>query len=450
MQAQVEELGDNKIRLTVEVSAHDLEHAVEHAASDLAAAAKIPGFRKGKVPMPVLLQRVGKDRLYAEAVESHISGWFWNAAAEARLRPIDQPEYAYELPESDDGPWRFAATVAVQPKPQLPDWRELEVPSAEAEIPDELVEQALSDLQTTAADLSPVDDRGAQPGDVLVIDLELKDDARRDYVVELGSGRLAQQLETALAGATVGDKRSVPIPVSEEETSIVHATVKEISEKVLPPADDELARKISEFDTIDELRADLERELREQLEQEIEGAVRAAAVDTLVEAAKVEAGGPLVEARTRELLNGLARSVERRGVSLEQYLSLSGRTPEQLVSALRAEAAQSVARELVLEAVADEADITISDEEVDALMREQTEDANDEELAGALQELRENGGYERLREDLRLRAALDKLASEVKRIPVELARARESIWTPEKEKPETAAKLWTPGSKEPV
>src|SRR6266545_744087 len=337
MQAQVEELGDNKIRLTVEVSAHDLEHAVEHAASDLAAAAKIPGFRKGKVPMPVLLQRVGKDRLYAEAVESHISGWFWNAAAEARLRPIDQPEYAYELPESDDGPWRFAATVAVQPKPELPDWRELEVPSAEAEIPDELVEQALSDLQTTAADLSPVDDRGAQPGDVLVIDLELKDDARRDYVVELGSGRLAQQLETALAGASVGDKRSVPIPVSEEETSIVHATVKEISEKVLPPADDQFARKISEFDTIDELRADLERELREQLEQEIEGAVRAAAVDTLVEAAKVEAGGPLVEARTRELLNGLARSVERRGVSLEQYLSLSGRTPEQLVSGLRAE-----------------------------------------------------------------------------------------------------------------
>ena len=450
MQAQVEELGDNKIRLTVEVSAHDLEHAVEHAASDLAAAAKIPGFRKGKVPMPVLLQRVGKDRLYAEAVESHISGWFWNAAAEARLRPIDQPEYAYELPESDDGPWRFAATVAVQPKPELPDWRELEVPSAEAEIPDELVEQALSDLQTTAADLSPVDDRGAQPGDVLVIDLELKDDARRDYVVELGSGRLAQQLETALAGASVGDKRSVPIPVSEEETSIVHATVKEISEKVLPPADDQFARKISEFDTIDELRADLERELREQLEQEIEGAVRAAAVDTLVEAAKVEAGGPLVEARTRELLNGLARSVERRGVSLEQYLSLSGRTPEQLVSTLRAEAAQSVARELVLEAVADEADITISDEEVDALVREQTEDASDEELTATLQELRENGGYERLREDLRLRAALDKLASEVKRIPVELARARESIWTPEKEKPATPAKLWTPGSKEPV
>ena len=450
MQAQVEELGDNKIRLTVEVSAHDLEHAVEHAASDLAAAAKIPGFRKGKVPMPVLLQRVGKDRLYAEAVESHISGWFWNAAAEARLRPIDQPEYAYELPESDDGPWRFAATVAVQPKPELPDWRELEVPSAEAEIPDELVEQALSDLQTTAADLSPVDDRGAQPGDVLVIDLELKDDARRDYVVELGSGRLAQQLETALAGASVGDKRSVPIPVSEEETSIVHATVKEISEKVLPPADDQFARKISEFDTIDELRADLERELREQLEQEIEGAVRAAAVDTLVEAAKVEAGGPLVEARTRELLNGLARSVERRGVSLEQYLSLSGRTPEQLVSTLRAEAAQSVARELVLEAVADEADITISDEEVDALVREQTEDASDEELTATLQELRENGGYERLREDLRLRAALDKLASEVKRIPVEVARARESIWTPEKEKPATPAKLWTPGSKEPV
>jgi trigger factor len=450
MAAQVEELGDDRVRLTVEVSGHDVEHAVEHATADLAATLKIPGFRKGKVPQPVLVQRIGRERIYQEAVESHIGGWFWNAAAQARIRPVAQPEYDYELPNAEDAPWSFTATVAVQPKPTLPDWRGLEVPAPEAEVPDELVDQALEDLQTIAADLSPVDDRGAQPGDVLVLDLELKDDARRDYVVELGSGRLAQQLEGALVGANVGDKRSVPIPVSEDETSIVHATVKEIREKVLPPADDELAKKVSEFDTLAELRGDLERTLREQLEQEIEGTVRAAAVDKLVEAARVQAGGPLVESRTRELLNGLARSVERRGLSLDQYLALSGRTPEQLVAALRAEASQSVARELVLEALADDESITIPDDEVDALVREQAVDADEEELAATLQQLRESGGYERLREDLRLRAALERLASEVKRIPVDLARAREAIWTPEKEKPTTAAKLWTPGSKEPV
>jgi trigger factor len=127
-------------------------------------------------------------------------------------------------------------------------------------------------------------------------------------------------------------------------------------------------------------------------------------------------------------------------------VSLTGRSPEELVEALRQEARQSVARELALEALADDAGIEVSDEEVDELVREQAPE--DEDVAATMTQLRESGGYERLRDDLRLRAALDRLAADVKRIPLELAEARESIWTPEKEKPETSAKLWTPGSKE--
>jgi trigger factor len=450
MQAQVEELGDNKVRLTVDVPSADVKHAVDHAASDLAESVKIPGFRKGKVPLPVLVQRIGRDRIYAEAVESHIGGWFWNAAAQTRIRPVDQPEYGYELPISDE-PWQFTATVAVQPKPELPDWSTLEVPASEADIPDELVEQAVQQLQETAADLSQVDDRPAQPGDVLVLDLVMPDDARRNYAVELGSGRLAPELETALVGVATGASASVDIPVSESETSPVDVTLNEIHEKVLPPLDDELARKVSEFETLDALRQNIERDLREQLEAELEGQFRTAAVDALVDAAKVDPGGPLVEMRTRELLNSLARSVERRGLSLDAYLAVSGRTPDQLVETLRAEAARSVARELVLEALAERAGIAVPDSEVDELVREQIDDNNgDEDFEATVAQLRETGSYERLREDLRLRAALDRLAGDVKRIPVELAEARESIWTPEKEKPETSAKLWTPGSKEPA
>jgi len=449
MQAQVEELGDSKVRLTVDVPSADVKHAVEHAASDLAESVKIPGFRKGKVPLQVLVQRIGRERLYTEAVESHIGGWFWNAAAQTRIRPVDQPEYGYELPEGD-APWQFTATVAVQPKPELPDWSTLEVPAAEADIPEELVDQAVEQLQETAADLSPVDDRPAQPGDVLVLDLIMADDARRNYAVELGSGRLAPELETALVGLAAGSSASVEIPVSERETSPVEVTLNEINEKVLPPLDDELARKVSEFDTLEALRQDIEGELREQLEAELEGQFRTAAVDSLAAAAKVEAGGPLVESRTRELLSGLARSVESRGLSLDAYLSLSGRTPEQLIETLRAEAGRSVARELVLEAVAEKAGIVVSDSEVEELVREQVDEADDDEFEQTVARLRETGAYERLREDLRLRAALDRLADDVKRIPVELAEARDSIWTPEKDKPETSAKLWTPGSKEPA
>src|ERR671927_197978 len=143
METQVEELADNRVRLQVEVGPGDVRHAVEHAASDLAESMKIPGFRKGRVPMPVLVARVGRERLYTEAVESHIGSWFWSAAARSRIRPVEQPSYDYELPGSDSDDWRFTATVAVQPKPEVPDWTKLEVPYIEPEVPAEAVDAEL-------------------------------------------------------------------------------------------------------------------------------------------------------------------------------------------------------------------------------------------------------------------------------------------------------------------
>src|SRR5437868_3544864 len=224
MQAQVEQLPENRVRLRVQVPSHDVHHAVEHAASDLAQTAKIPGFRKGKVPRQVLVQKVGKERLMTEAIESHIGGWFWNAAARSRVRPIAQPEYEFELPTGDDEDWEFRATFPVPAKPVLPDWKTLEVGAIEPEVPEELVQQEL---------------------------------------------------------------------------------------------DDELARSASEFETLAELRADIESRLRDQIVDEAEARFRADVVDALVSASKVEASGPLVESRTRELLRGMARQVEARGVAFE-------------------------------------------------------------------------------------------------------------------------------------
>src|SRR6266480_1295013 len=146
MATQVEELPDNKVRLTVDVPRADVHHAVEHAASDLAASVKIPGFRKGKVPMPVLVNRIGKERLYAEAIESHISGWYGNAVAHTRIRPADRPELDYELPTTDDADWQFTATVPVLPTPEIADWTQLEVGAPEVEVPDEIVSAELDVL----------------------------------------------------------------------------------------------------------------------------------------------------------------------------------------------------------------------------------------------------------------------------------------------------------------
>ena len=448
METQVEELGGDTVRLTVDVPGNDVHHAVEHATSDLAASVKIPGFRPGKVPRPVLVQRLGKERIYAEAVDSHISGWFWNAAARARIRPVAQPQYEYELPTEDAAAWSFQATVPVQPKVEIVDWRELEVGRPDGEVPEELVSQELDALRESVAELVPADGRPAREGDTLIVDIVSPDgEAQRDTVVELGSGRLVDEVEAALTGASAGERKSVSYELADESRANVEVHVKEIKGKVLPELDDELAKSASEFDTLAELRADIEGRLREQIDAEIENAFRANAVDALVTASKVTPAGPLVESRTRELLNGFVRSLERRGITPDTYLQLTGRTAEQLTSSMQLEAALSVARELALEAVADQLGIEVSDDEVKTLVREQAE-ASGDDPDEVIDELWHHGRQEDLREDLRLRAALDRVAAEVKPIPLEQAQARESIWTPDKETPDTETKLWTPGSKE--
>jgi trigger factor len=448
VQPQVEELPENRVRLTVQVPSHDVHHAVEHAADDLAQSVKVPGFRKGRVPRQVLLQRVGRERLMTEAVESHIGGWFWNAAARSRVRPVAQPEYDFELPASENEDWEFTATVAVQAKPELPDWTQLEVGVAEVDVPEELVQHELDALRATVAELVPVEGRPVGPEDTVVVDLVAEDETRRDYVVDLGRGAVVEEVEQGLVGMSAGDTKEMSFELADGSAQSLTATVKEIKEKVLPPLDDDLARAATEFETFAELRADIESRLREQIEDEIETRFRADAADALVAASKVEAAGPLVESRTRELLRGVARQVEARGVQLETFLAMTGQQPEELVARLQDEAERSVARELVLDAVAEQLGLDVPDADVEELVREQAEAVGDD-ADEMLVALRESGRFESLREDLRLRKALDHVAGEVKRIPLAQAEAREAIWTPDKENPPTETKLWTPDQQPP-
>jgi trigger factor len=244
---------------------------------------------------------------------------------------------------------------------------------------------------------------------------------------------------------SAGETKEIDFEIADGTKQGVTVTVKEIKEKVLPEIDDSLALAATEFETLAELREDIETRLRAQIDEEIEAQFRADVADALVAASKVDASGPLVEARTRELLRGLARQVESRGVQLDTYLSMTGQNPDELLQRLHEEATRSVARELVLEAAAEKLGIDVSDEEIDTLVREQAEAMGDDAEETLLQ-LRESGRIETLRDDIRMRNALDRIASEVKRIPRELAEARDALWTPEKENQPTDAKLWTPGS----
>ena len=227
MATQIEQLAEDKVKLTVDVPADDVHHAVEHAAADLAASVRVPGFRRGKVPMPILVQRVGRDRIYSEAVESHISGWFWNAATRARLNPAAQPEYEYSLPTSDSETWHFSATVAVHPKPEPADWTQLEVPKHEATCPRRRSQAELEALQRSVAELVPVEGRAAQQGDTVVVDLGAEDgSAQRDYVVELGSERLVEELDNGIRGLQAGESREVAYELADGQMRRATVSVK--------------------------------------------------------------------------------------------------------------------------------------------------------------------------------------------------------------------------------
>ena len=444
MEAQLEQLEGDRVRLTVEVPASEVHHAVEHATHDLADRVKVPGFRAGRVPREVLLNRIGKQRLYSEAVESHISSWFWSAARTNRLRPTEQPDYDYELPTVDDESWKFSAEFAVQGAAEPADWTKLEVPKLEVEVPDDVVDAELAALQSTVATLSQVEDRRARAGDVAVVDIESDGGpGQRDYVVELGSQRLVDELEDGIRGMLPGESQQLSWTLADGSQRFATVALKELYEKVLPPLDDGLAVSASEFDTLEELRGEIEARIQKLLEDEADREFRVAAVDELLKASKVQPASLVVEVRTRDLLNAFIRQLETRGIDPVAYLRASGVSGAELEQRFREEAAHSIGRELVLEGVADKLGIQVTDEEIRADLLEDGETEED------IEEFMTAGGADRVRPDLRLKKAVDRIAAEVTPISQALANARESIWTPGKEEsvaPER--KLWTPGEKE--
>jgi trigger factor len=446
VKTKVEDLPESRVRLDVEVPEEDVAHAFEHAATDMAESLRLPGFRKGKAPVPVVVARVGREAVWQEALRGHLDTWFWSAAEASGIRPVASPEVEFDGLPDDGGTFKFSATVAVMPKPGVADWTTLEVPFAEAEVPSEIVDAELDRLRETVAELAPVEDREVQEGDTVVLDILGEGvPPQRDYVTEVGADRLVNEIDDALPGMKRGETKSVEIQGAEGQLT-VEVNVKEIKEKVLPEADDELARSASEFETLEELRAETEARLLEQLTEELEIRFREAAVDALVNASEVETVEPLVERRTAELWSGIARSLQMRGISTETYLTMTGQSADEVVARLRAEAEQSLARELVLDAAASKLDVEVPDEEIDELIESQSEEGDD--VAESKRLLQENGGYERIRADLRLKKALDEIVAGVKRIPVELAAARDKLWTPEKEKEGTKMNIWTPGSEE--
>jgi trigger factor len=464
MKTNVTELGDSRVKVEVEVEPKEVDERVKETAKRLGGEMKIAGFRKGKVPPEMVEQRLGRQAVLTEALESSLGGWYERGMLDARINPVGEPKLDLtELPGEGE-PLRFSVEVAVRPPAKLGDYKGLEVGRAEPEVPDEAVDAELERLREGFAKLNPVN-RAGKEGDVLLIDYEGSIDGEafeggsaKDYLLEVGGGRVLPELEKALEGAKAGDEPEVDVTFPDEyqaeelagKKAKFKLKVSEVREKELPELDDDFAAEASEFETLDELKEAIADRMREFLDGQIAERFREAALDAAVANAKVDVPDEIVKARANEMWGRVERQLRGQGMEPDAYLKMQGKSREEMVAEARPDASRALKREAVLDAVAEAEKIEISDDELlEALTPPPGhEDHGHPEPKEALAELKKDGRDDLLREDLRMRRALDLIAEEAKPIPLEQAQAREEIWTPEKEREEKGG-LWTPGSGPP-
>jgi trigger factor len=463
MKTQLEELDANRVRLTVEVPAHDVDHAFEHALHDLSQSVRLPGFRKGKAPKGLVMQRVGRDAVIEEALEHHLSGWYRRAVAVSGIDPVDRPTIDWEDQPAEGAAFSFKAEVEVKPKPEVTSYKGMSGVRPPVEVPREAVDEELERLRLTVAELNPVD-RAAEAGDFVVIDFTGTLDGTpfeggngTDYGIELGAGRLIGDLEQGLVGMKPGEERDVPVSFPPDypaehlagKAASFHVVMKDVKERLLPDLDDEFAKSVSEFDTLAELDADITERFRQALQEESERVFRSSVLDDLAKQLSTELPEPLVRSRMTDMTRSMIESLAQRGMEMSDYLRLTGQTAEQIVESLRPQAEDAVRKDLVLEAVADAEGLEITDEMIESFIREQATQGgeNPDELVERL--MGDAATLTALRIDLRLQKALDIVVEHAKEISPEQAEAREKLWTPEKESEAAAAKpttIWTPGS----
>ncbi len=459
----VTELPESRVRVQAEVPASEVEKRVAQAAQRLGRGLRVPGFRAGKAPAPVIMQRMGREAVLDEAVRESIATWYTAAIDAAHVVPVGEPQLDLgDLPAHGE-PLKFSIEIGVRPKAELGEYKGLEVGRREPVVSDETIGAELDRLRERSARLDTVD-RPAASGDFVVMDylgtLEgtpFPGGEGRDQMVELGSGRLVPGFEEQLEGASAGDERTVAVTFPEEypapelagNDASFAVTVKEVKAKELPALDDDLATEAG-FDTLDELREDIRTRLSEADTAQIEGEFREAALDSAVKAAKVDIPDALVEARARELWDQMLHSLGHQGINRETYLRIAGRPEDEIIEQSKPDAEQALRREAVLAAIIEAEGIEPTEDEVLEAVTEAAGDGGGRTSPKKLLErLKSAGRLDELKQDLAQRKALDMIAESAKPISIEQAQARDKLWTPsesERAKGGSAGELWTPGS----
>jgi trigger factor len=462
VKTNVTELPDSRVRVDAEVDAEEVERRVQETARQLGRQMRIPGFRKGKVPPPVVIRRLGRDAVLDQAVEEAIPNWYVAAIDGSGISPVGRPKLNVGDLPAQGQPLSFTIEIGVRPKATLGEYKGLEVGRREPHVEDAQVDERIEQLRDRFATLETVE-RAAENGDHVVVDYVGKVDgepfeggAGRDQLLELGAGRLVPGFEEQLVGAGAGDERTVEVTFPEGypgglggKAAQFDVTVHEVKAKRLPEVDDDFATDAGGFDTVAELRDDIRRQLTEEEEHAIEHEFEAAVLEAAIGEARVEVPEELVHARAHELLEDTFRTLARRGISKEAYLRITDRDEETLAHEAEPEASEALRREAVLAAVVEAESIAPTDEEVAEALAPtaEREGQSPQEL---LEEMRKRGGLEPIREEVASRQALELLVREAKPISVEQAKARKKLWTPGKDTGEesstsSSGQLWTPG-----
>jgi trigger factor len=457
--ATVTELPESRVRVQAEVPAAEVEKRVAVAARALGRNLRIPGFRKGKVPPPVIIQRVGREAVLDEAVRESIAGWYTAAIDAANVVPVGEPNLDLEDLPAEGEPLRFSIEIGVRPTATLGEYAGLEVGRRDPEVADEDLDREVEQLRERMAKLETVE-RPAAKGDYVVMDFAGTLDGEpfgggegRDQMVELGSGRLVPGFEDQLEGASAGDERTVTVTFPDASDSggeraardrgaedlagkqaEFAVTVKEVKAKELPELDEDFAAEAG-FDTLDELREDIRERLSEAQAREIEAEFREAALDAAVAAATIDVPEALVEARARELWDQMAHTLSHQGIAREMYLQIAGKTEDEIVEENREPAARDLRREAVLAAVVEAEGIEASDDEVLESL-ERAAAAEGGSTKKLLERLRSSGRLETLKADLAQRKAIDHIADSARPQKVERSTAERAA----------ASGIWTPGS----
>ena len=426
MSLQVEKMEKNMAKLTIEVSAEELDKAMQNAYLKARGKISIPGFRKGKAPRKMIEQMYGKGIFLEDAANALIPEHYSKALEECDLEIVSQPEI--DVTQAEPGKaFIFTAEVAVKPEVTLGEYKGVEVPKSETEVTDEDIDAEIKKEQEKNSRTVTVEDRGAENGDITTIDFEgfvdgvaFEGGKGTDYPLTLGSGSFIPGFEDQLVGAKAGDHVEVNVTFPEEyqaaelagKAAVFQCDVKKVETKELPELDDDFAQDVSEFDTLAEYREDVKKNLTEKKEKEARAAKENTAVDKAIENAEMEIPDAMLNTQVRQMMNDFASRMQSQGLTMEQYFQFTGMTAEKMQEEMKPQALKRIQTRLVLEKIAETENIEVSEDEVNEKISKMADMYKME--ADKLKELLGDRELEQMKKDMAVQKAVTLVADEAK------------------------------------